>query len=894
MGSVQQLSSAPDARGLPLDVLAGLVGGRDFWHTHEHSQLGLASIRFSDGPNGVRGEDWVNGAPSAAIPCATALGASFDRQLVRRAAQLLASECYGKGVHALLAPTMNIHRYALCGRNFESFSEDPYLTGALATEYVQALQQRGIAATPKHFLANEAENGRRWSNSVIDQRALREIYLEPFRMVVQDAQPWALMTAYNSVNGAFCSESSQLLSILRNEWRFAGAIISDWFGTYSTAPAIQAGLDLELPGPCKFRTQDILEKSLAQGLVTREQLEQSAQRVMGLLEKTGRVGPPGKAPAPPTASELEARLEDPVTTQLLVEAAEGTMVLLKNDRQTLPIEINQASSAAAAAPQKVVVFGSHATQPSLFGGGSASLKVPATTPSPWEGIRKLFPEAVLSQGSVATGRLVQTPGSQDGLLSAPRASGQLPVRIDWFNGSQPTLEHRFLSQHVKDTVYMLVEDVPSGLVDLSDFCTAMTFAVCPTVSGVFDLSLCGPGDSTCSVDGKTVLAVSRDTAGVSTEDFLFDRSKLEARCADGEKPLALQAGQTYEFVVTSWSSKHKAAHVNREFFIQGCRFGLQPASDDEAALARARLDAAQAEVAIVVVGTGPEWESEGFDRISMSLPRRQADLITAVAESVPATGRTIVVVNAGSPIVMGGWIDKVDAVVYAWFPGSGFATALGNLLVGSASPAARLPTTFWDRAEDYPAGHVEALMQSGSNDILYCEGVSVGYRSYGAKVKSSPSAPVPAPSFAFAHGLTYTEFVYKADSDTPLQVMEDFLDPEHRVSVSIEVENVGCRAGTETVLLFVKRPAETASASIRDRPEVELRAFDKTASLGPAERQRVTLGLSRRSFAYWDVETGAWRVDAGRYQLLFAGRRGVGDWQSVTIPVYIFLTRPRA
>ncbi|KAH7018588.1 glycosyl hydrolase family 3 N terminal domain-containing protein [Microdochium trichocladiopsis] len=853
MGSVPHSSAGLDARAQPLSVLAGLVGGHDFWHTFEQPELGLGSIRFSDGPNGVRGEDWVNGAPSAAIPCATALGASFDRDLVRRVAELLANECRHKGVHALLAPTMNIHRYVLCGRNFESFSEDPYLTGALATEYVKGLQRHGIAATPKHFLANEAENGRRWTNSAIEQSALREIYLEPFRMVVQDAEPWAVMTAYNSVNGSFCSDSATLLSVLRNDWCYKGAVVSDWFGTYTTAPALTAGLDLEMPGPSKFRTTEKLHEAITHGEVTREQIEQSANRIIGLLTKTGRIGAPGVPPPRPRTRETPPL--NNADERLLVEAAEASMVLLKNEGSTLPI--------STVSGLRLSVFGELASQPSFFGGGSASLKVPATTPTPWESLSKRFPGAVLSPG-VATSRLVKTPNS----------SGDLPidglVRLDWYNGSVPTAEQHFLCQEVKDTVYMLVEDVPDGLIDISDFCTTMTFSIRPSESGQYDISVCGPGNSTCHVNGELVFEVSRNLE-VSTEDFLFDRSKLEAR---RPQPLTLRNDTTYEFRVTSWSSKHRAEHVNREFFIQGCRLGLELVRDDEAALAQSRQVAASTDVAVVVVGTGPEWESEGFDRVSMALPRRQAELVTTVAGACP--GRTVVVVNAGSPVSIGDWVEHVDAVLYAWFPGAGFAQALTNMLSGDACPSARLPTTFWDSVEDYPAGHVESLMQKGCNDIVYREGVHVGYRAYGQVHPGCPSSSVATPRFAFGYGLSYSFFRYSIPALPSCQISGvQLLTDEPMVTVQLDVENTGTRPGRETVLFFVTR----VENALEQRPEVQLKAFAKTAYLEVGQCERVTLELSRRSFSYWDVEAGAWRVDAGTYNLAFAGPHGVGDWR---------------
>ncbi|KAH8169689.1 fibronectin type III-like domain-containing protein [Sarocladium implicatum] len=778
----------PASKGLPIEALSSLLRGLDFWHTPENQALGLGSLRFSDGPNGVRGEDWVNGAPSLAIPCATALGASFDKKLVYKAAELLASECHVKGAHALLAPTMNIHRYALCGRNFETFSEDPYLTGVLASEYVKGLQKHGIAAAPKHFLANEAENGRRWSNSVIDQRAL--------------------------LNGSFCSESANLLGVLRNEWGFSGVVISDWFGTYSTSSALNAGLDLELPGPSKFRTPALLREALSKGLVSRHQLESAASRVIQLLERTDRIGSPGQAA--PAKKAREDYVKDEEAERFLVKAAESTIVLLKNDQQALPMPSHTSS--------RIGVFGGHAKTPSLFGGGSASLKVPESTPSVWDAVSSHFPSSLFSAG-VQVSRLVQTPATQGLSLG--------PITLDWYNGPEVTPGQLFMSDTIKDTLYMLVEGAPEGLVDKSDFCTCMNFTFVPQETASFDVSIAGPGDALCTINGKVELDVKRTPEAVSTEDYLFDRSKLEVRCKES---VLLQAGTAYEFRVTSWSSKHKAENVNREFFIQGCCFGLEPTQDDDAVISQARLAASTLDHAIIVVGTGPEWESEGFDRVDMQLPRRQNELIRAVARACP--GRTTVVVNAGSPIDMSSWIKDVDAVLHAWFPGMGFADALLNILVGKAVPSARLPTTFWDKVRDYPAGHVEALM-TPDKDIDYREGIYVGYRSSSTRNSGRCLAPNP-PRFSFAHGLSYTTFDYQIAGGRYVET--NLLVP---LEVEVQLQNTGSHPGSETVLLFLQ-PLTPG----QQRPEVELVAFDKTRHLGPGEAQSVHLRVSKRSVAY--------------------------------------------
>ncbi|PNP82133.1 hypothetical protein FNYG_04322 [Fusarium nygamai] len=832
MGSIDRDLSSE----LSLENAVNLLSGHDFWHTRANKALGLGSLKFSDGPNGVRGEDWINGAPSAAIPCGTALGASFDVELVSKLAGVLARECKRKGVHGLLAPTMNIHRYPLCGRNFESFSEDPLLSGLVAASFVNGLQSQGIATSPKHFLANEAENGRRWSDSVIEERALREIYLEPFRIVVEQANPWCIMTAYNSINGSFCSESQNLLSILRDEWRYSGAIISDWFGTYSTTEAFNAGLDLEMPGPTKFREYNKMLKAIKKGEVKKKQITDSAARVIDLLQKTGRAGEPGFPPL--LKAEEPDYLDDVESRALIRQAAESSMVLLNNEEDTLPLLDRDT---------RLAVFGHHATEPSLFGGGSASLKVPYTS-TPWDALKKTYRNATLGAG-VAVNRLVPLP-NESGLDIEN-------ITLLWYNGDQPSPEQLFHCQELKDTLYMLVEHAPDGLLDRSDFCTSMKFELIAQKTGLYNISLSGPGSAKCLLDDKVVLDVERDL-DVSTEDFLFDRSKLEV-CRD--EPLLLEAGRTYRFEVVSWSSKHKAQNVNREFFIQGCRLGLAPASDDAIALAKADKLAETVDTALIVVGTGTEWESEGFDRVSMKLPRRQDELIIRVAKA--CRGKTIVVVNAGSPIDTSAWIDQVDAVIYVWFPGMEFGNALARIISGDVSPCARLPTTFWDTVEDYPAGHVESLMTSDKK-IHYREDIYVGYRQQSLRTYN--------PRFAFGHGLSYTTFSCSIKSPAIFAI-----DTSQGTSnVVLRVKNTGARAASHTVLLFIE-----ALEPATPRPSVELRAFTKTEVLEPGASQDLKFCLKVRDFSYWDNKDHLWRVDAGKYRLRVAGPRGVADWSEV-------------
>ena len=232
-----------------------LLAGKDAWTTVPIPRLGIPSIKVSDGPNGARGGGaFIGGVAAAAFPVAISLSSSWDVDLVGEIGAALADEARSKGARVLLAPTVNMHRSTRNGRNFECYSEDPHLTSEIAVAYIEGLQSRGVGATVKHFIGNESEYERHTMSSEIDERALREIYMPPFEAAVKRAKAWALMTSYNRVDGTYVSERSDLVNgVLKSEWAFDGVAMSDWYGTQSTEEAIAGGLDLEMPGPPRFR-----------------------------------------------------------------------------------------------------------------------------------------------------------------------------------------------------------------------------------------------------------------------------------------------------------------------------------------------------------------------------------------------------------------------------------------------------------------------------------------------------------------------------------------------------------------------------------------------------------------------------------------------------------------
>lgn len=272
---------------LDLDAKTRLLAGQDMWSLPAFPEIGLKSLVMSDGPIGVRGVRWTADDPSVALPSPTALAATWDPELAHRAGILLAQEARRKGVHVLLAPTVNLHRSPLGGRHFEAYSEDPYLTGRIGAGYVTGVQEGGVGTTVKHFVANDAETDRFTVDNLISQRALRELYLAPFELIVENAHPWGVMTAYNTVNGTTMTEHRYLVNeILRGEWGFDGFNVSDWTAARSTTGAIEGGLDVAMPGP-KTVYGEALTQAVIDGEVEEATVDAAVRNVLRLAARVG-------------------------------------------------------------------------------------------------------------------------------------------------------------------------------------------------------------------------------------------------------------------------------------------------------------------------------------------------------------------------------------------------------------------------------------------------------------------------------------------------------------------------------------------------------------------------------------------------------------------------------
>jgi beta-glucosidase len=773
---------------MTLDEKVGLTAGVDMWHTAAVERLGIPALKVTDGPIGARGERWTGGR-AAAFPCATALGATWNPALVREVGERLGVETRRRRAHVLLAPTVNLHRHPLAGRNFECYSEDPHLSARIAVAYVEGVQSQGVGCSVKHFVANDSEFERMTISSEVDERTLRELLLPPFEAAVREAGAWSVMSAYNRLNGTHCSEHAGLLGdLLKREWGFDGFVVSDWYGTHSTVPAALAGLDVEMPGPAQWFGAHLAE-AVQRGEIDERVVDDKVRRVLEILERAGALdGPVERQP--------EEYVDDPADRALARRAAVESFVLLRNRDAVLPIVPGAGCTIALVGPNADVAH--------VMGGGSARVPThPLVTPLAGLCARFGADAVVHERGCDMSGRAPH--------LDARWIDG--PIRIA-YHADRSLAGEPVAVEDAEQAFFQWLGGVGGGVPD--DFAALVTARFVAPEAGKWRFSLVQAGRARLYLDGELVVD-NWDPSGRSDAFFGFGSEEAvgEVDLARGE-----ERDVRVEFV---------PAAPGLGGLMVGCR---PPAVTD--LRERAVAAAAAADVAVCVVGTDGEWETEGRDRPSMTLPGDQDDLVRAVAAANP---RTVVVVNTGSPVAMP-WVGEVAAVLQCWFPGEEMGHALADVLSGDVSPSGKLPTTFPRRLEDTPAF---TSYPGERGQVRYGEGVFVGYRWYDARAIE--------PLFPFGHGLSYTTF----ELGVP-----HWDDPDLR----LQVTNTGSVRGAEVVQCYVHDVEATVV-----RPPQELKAFAKVW-LDPGESREVRLHLDDRAFAFWDAERGDWTVEPGRFELL--------------------------
>ncbi|KAM0335577.1 hypothetical protein ACHAQA_000625 [Verticillium albo-atrum] len=811
---------------MTLDEKILLLAGKNFWETHEIPRLNIPSLKVTDGPSGARGETFIDGTPAACFPACVSLAATFDRKLARRVGRALAEETQSKGSYVLLGPTICIHRSPLGGRNFEAFSEDPLLTGALATEYVRGLQDERVAPSIKHFFANEQDTRRFVLNETISERALREIYLKSFEIVVKEAKPWTLMSAYPKINGHYIDATSTWLTqVLRNEWKFDGLTMSDW-GAASTVDCVANGLDLEMPGPARHTSAANVHSALEQGKLTEADIDKRVRASLVLLDRVGKFADRRPTPA-------EQAIDRPEHRALIREVGAAGIVLLKNEGGVLPID--------ASKTKKIALLGPLADHASAHGGGSSFLTCHYKI-SPKEAFTKRFGSQVELTYSKGCEIYRSLPDFTEGVSTT---QGEKGFDVHYFASLDATGES-LKSEHVRRSYFTTHDQIDIKATAMS---ARMSATYRPTESGSHYLSLSGAGVTKLFVDNTLVL--SQDSAIVDAMAFI-------AGCQDELKGQHyFEAGKTYKVEVLtvmpegSISDSHildkqLCAHV-----------GFVPQSQMERKLQEQSIALArEADVAVVFVGNTYQWESEGQDMASMVLPpydtRVQDALISAVAAANP---KTVVMANTGVPFEVP-WLDDVACLLQGWYAGQEVGNALVDVLMGEVSPSGKLPIS-WPRAYKHTACYGNYGQDSQeSKEVEYVEGVFVGYRHYDRHWKAEKEVLFP-----FGFGLSYTDFeVTSVSVDTKLSN-----DAASGIVVGATVKNVGSRDGAQTVQVYIAPPQDGSV----ERPVKELVGFAKV-HLQSGQEEVIQIELPASAGAFWDESIHKWKVLSGSYGILVA------------------------
>ncbi len=837
---------------LDLATKVRLLTGATSFTLHGEESIGLAPMAFSDGPTGVRGLKFTGGDHVALFPSATVLASAWSEETAHEVGEMLAEEAERQQIHVVLGPTINLHRTPLGGRLFEAYSEDPLLTGKLAAAYVRGMQGRGIGACLKHLVANESETLRNYMNSVVSETALREVYLLPFEIAVQDADAWSIMAAYNDINGVAATEQDHVNNaVVKGDWGWDGLLMSDWFATKTSAPAALGGLDLVMPGP-DGPWGEALVADVESGAVDASVIDEHVVRLLRLAERVGALGGESEQrvwPAESLTPDAPARRE-----QLRRLATDG-MVVLRNEGGVLPLKTGDAAAAGT-----VALIGRHGLDTICMGGGSATVNPPYQV-SIAEGLEEALGERlVVVDGVEVRERAVVAEASA---ITDPE-TGEPGLRVAYLDADGVVMA----SEHSS------VSSVVTGWDDVLPRPTEQVVLTARlTGSGPVRLGVLGSGRWTVDLDGERVCEADLVAEGFDPGESMLrppvwtvDTEATTTVSEDGEREGALVTATLT--VVRSEPKPGPDGKLSTLSHVIASGMGMKglvvapvpaPASD---VLDAATAAASAADVAVVVVGLTEEQETEATDKTTLALPGDQDAMVSTVAA---AAKRTIVVVNASTPVLMP-WFDEVDAVLVVGLPGQEGGHAVADALLGVREPAGRLVTSWPAADEAAPAWEVvpDGLV------LEYTDGTFVGYRGFAA-------GHAPAPAHWLGAGDGYGAWSYdsvrllaggsaagasagtaagnaagNAGGTTP--------------SIEVTVANSSTRDSREVVQVYL-RPDST------DQP-VRLVGF-AAVQVAAGSQASVTVHTDARLWRRWDESANAWGEPLTGGTLLVA--RGLGD-----------------
>ena len=677
---------------LTLEEKVSMLGGTGF-ASKPVKRLGIPSLEMTDGPLGVR---W---GMTTAFPAGIAMAATWDTTLVRRIGVALGEEAIGKGRNTLLGPCVNIQRTPYGGRNFESFGEDPYLASRMAVSYIHGVQSKNVVATVKHFAVNNQETERDHIDIAVSERALREIYLPAFEASVKEAGVWAVMDAYNKVDGFFCTENQHLNNdILKNEWGFQGLVMSDWGATHHTLRALTGGLDLEMPFG-EFLNQSVIDlvkkRTIAESLI-----DDKVSRILRVMMLAGIFDTPQKRDS--------LLVDNAEHRKLNREAARASIVLMKNDNQILPLNKSSLHSLA--------IIGPNAATARVGGGGSSMVNYTYGI-SPLEGLKTAAGNKIeinYAPGCASEGEIAPL----DSAMLHPSADRLQECGLIGEYYANMTLQGS-PSAVRRDPALFFAWNAgsPDPRIPVDKFSVRWTGVLVPKASGNYQLQIA------CDDGGRLYL-----------DDALLIDDWSDHAVRTQSAPVMLQTGRVYRIKIEYYENAGDAV----------MKLGMaQPNDNDLRAAVKA---AAASDVAIIFAGLSHNYESEGFDRSTLALPGNQIELIHAVSRANP---KTIVVLNSGASVLTSNWLQDAKGLLECWYPGQEGGNAIADVLFGNYNPTAKLPCTFPVRWEDCSA---YGTFPGTKDNASYTDDIFVGYRHFDAKKI--------VPQYPFGFGLSYTSFAF--------------------------------------------------------------------------------------------------------------------------------------
>jgi beta-glucosidase len=780
---------------LTLQQKLELIGGVNTWYTHPEPAIGMGSIRLSDGPAGMR-----SGIPATAYPSPSALAASWDPALARRVGASLGRDARSRGVDVLLGPGINLYRAPMAGRNFEYMGEDPWLASRMAVAYIGGVQSMGVSATVKHFALNNQEFNRHNASSDADERTMRELYLPAFEAAVKEAHVGAIMVSYNLVNGTHSTQNGWLNNtVAKQQWGFDGVIMSDWVSVYDGVAAANNGLDLEMPFS-HFLSPEVLLLAIQRGKVSEAVIDDKVRRILRLILRFGMNNRP-----PDDSISLFSEDSDAVARQEALES----MVLLKNDSHLLPLDSGRICTLAVVGPN---------ASPAVMGGGGSAVVDTYKSVSVLQGLSDFIhalpanarcrPKVLYDSGWPDRYDVFHATHFVDGLRQ------QVFRSRDW-SGAPQTSSRPDLNE---DRIF-----------------TSRTGSLRWTGTFV------APKDDTYYVVVHDGRAADRHTA-------YADGQRLPAPPVSPNQlyyiplPHALHAGQRVALRLDYLPNDDEVYP------------GFGVINEENVLSDRARRIASNADAVVISAGFDKTTEHEGMDR-TYSLPALQDTMIRNIAA---LNSRSVLVLNTGGALNMEPWLNRVGALLLAWYPGQEGGSALADILFGVRSPEGKLPETFVRRWEDSPTFNSyypqQGDPQAADAQIRYTESVFLGYRWFATPAENKSGIK---PLFPFGFGLSYSTFEL-----TGLRLNGSSAKAGNTITASVTIRNTGKVEAADVVQLYVSEDHPAVP-----RPTIELKGFRKVR-LAPGESRTVTIPLNMRSFAYWSEAAHDWHVDSGTFHIL--------------------------